>query len=81
MMSGILTLIIRFYRQFISPLKMPCCGFFPHVAEISLAPIKNYGPIKGPSLPIRRFLNALLFVKSDYIRVPKLVFFFQLDFL
>ena len=47
MMSGILTLIIRFYRQFISPLKMPCCRFVPTCSEYALEAIKKYGAIKG----------------------------------
>ena len=46
MMSGILTLIIRFYRQFISPLKMPCCRFVPTCSEYALEAIKKYGIIK-----------------------------------
>ena len=55
MMSGILTLIIRFYRQFISPLKMPCCRFVPTCSEYALEAIKKYGAIKAAGLRLRGF--------------------------
>ena len=70
MMSGILTLIIRFYRQFISPLKMPCCRFVPTCSEYALEAIKKYGAIKGSWLAIKRILKCHPFHKGGYAPVP-----------
>ena len=70
MMSGILTLIIRFYLQFISPLKMPCCRFVPTCSEYALEAIKKYGAIKGSWLAIKRILKCHPFHKGGYDPVP-----------
>ena len=70
MMSGILTLIIRFYRQFISTLKMPCCRFVPTCSEYALEAIKKYGAIKGSWLAIKRILKCHPFHKGGYDPVP-----------
>ena len=70
MMSGILTLIICFYRQFISPLKMPCCRFVPTCSEYALEAIKKYGAIKGSWLAIKRILKCHPFHKGGYDPVP-----------
>ena len=70
MMSGILTLIIHFYRQFISPLKMPCCRFVPTCSEYALEAIKKYGAIKGSWLAIKRILKCHPFHKGGYDPVP-----------
>ena len=70
MMISILTMIIRFYRQFISPLKMPCCRFVPTCSEYSLEAITKYGAIKGSWLAIKRILKCHPFHKGGYDPVP-----------
>ena len=43
----ILILLIKFYRKFISPLKKPCCIFYPTCSQYALEAIEKYGVFKG----------------------------------
>ena len=46
-MSKIFMAIIRFYRKYISPLKPPCCRFYPTCSEYALTAFGRFGFFKG----------------------------------
>ncbi len=57
-MKKLLIGVIKFYRKFISPLKKPCCRFYPTCSAYSIEAIEKYGVIKGSCLTVRRLLKC-----------------------
>lgn len=55
---------IEFYRKRISPLKAPCCRFYPTCSEYAILAIKKYGPIKGFCKAVWRILRCNPFSKG-----------------
>ncbi|NLM50471.1 MAG: membrane protein insertion efficiency factor YidD [Clostridiaceae bacterium] len=63
-MKWILLKLIRFYQKFISPLKKPCCRFYPTCSEYAYLAISKYGAFKGGFLFIKRILKCHPFSKG-----------------
>ena len=57
-MKKILIWIIKFYRKRISPLKKPCCRFYPTCSSYALQAIEKYGALKGSYLALKRILKC-----------------------
>ncbi len=57
-MKKLLIRVIKFYRKFISPLKKPCCRFYPTCSVYSIQAIEKYGAVKGSFLAVRRLLKC-----------------------
>jgi len=57
-MKKILILGIKSYRKYISPLKRPCCIFYPTCSQYTLEAIEKYGAIKGSAMGIKRILRC-----------------------
>ncbi|MCH4166423.1 MAG: membrane protein insertion efficiency factor YidD [Megasphaera sp.] len=62
--------LIRFYQLFISPLKLPCCRFYPTCSAYAVEALQKYGAVKGSYLAIRRILKCHPFHKGGYDPVP-----------
>jgi putative membrane protein insertion efficiency factor len=69
-MSKILIFLIRFYRRYISPTKLPCCRFSPTCSAYAIEAIKVHGAIKGSVLAICRLLRCHPLCKGGYDPVP-----------
>ena len=69
--ENIVTLLIRFYRKFISPLKKPCCRFTPTCSQYALDAVREFGVIFGLSLTVWRILRCNPFCKGGYDPVPE----------
>ena len=65
-MKYILISIIKFYQKFISPLKKPCCRFYPTCSSYALEALKKYGALKGTYLSVKRILKCHPFNKGGY---------------
>ncbi|GKX68440.1 membrane protein insertion efficiency factor YidD [Inconstantimicrobium mannanitabidum] len=65
-MKTVLINIIKFYRKFISPLKRPCCIYYPTCSEYAIEAISKYGIIKGGFMSIKRILRCHPFHKGGY---------------
>ncbi len=65
-MKYVLIWIVKFYRRFISPLKKPCCRFYPTCSEYALEAITKYGAFKGTYLAVKRVLKCHPFNKGGY---------------
>jgi putative membrane protein insertion efficiency factor len=65
-MKKFLILLIKLYRKYISPLKRPCCRFYPTCSEYSLEAISKYGAFKGGIMSIKRLLRCHPFNKGGY---------------
>jgi len=50
--------MIRFYQKRISPLKAPCCRFYPTCSSYTLQAVQRYGALKGCWLGFIRILRC-----------------------
>lgn len=57
-LQKILTLVIRFYRFFISPLLGQHCRFHPSCSEYATVALERYGVIRGLWLAIKRIFRC-----------------------
>lgn len=65
-MKKILIGIINFYRRYLSPLKKPCCRFYPTCSEYALEAVTKYGAVKGTYLAAKRVLKCNPFNSGGY---------------
>lgn len=57
-MKEFLVFFIRFYRKYVSPLKRPCCRFYPSCSQYALDALEKYGVLKGGFMAIKRILRC-----------------------
>ena len=69
-MKRMLMAMVRFYRAAISPLRPPCCRFYPTCSQYALEALEKYGALKGGYLSVRRVLRCTPFHKGGYDPVP-----------
>lgn len=65
-----LIFLIKFYRKYISPLKPPCCRFYPTCSEYAIEALEKYGALKGSYMSIKRILRCHPFNPGGYDPVP-----------
>ena len=72
-MKTILLVLIRFYRNYISPMRPPCCRFIPTCSQYALEAVEKYGAFKGGWLAVRRLMRCHPFHRQtsvEYDPVP-----------
>ena len=57
---------IKGYRKYISPLKRPCCIFYPTCSQYALEAIEKHGAIKGSIMGIKRILRCHPYNKGGF---------------
>ena len=62
--------IIKFYQKFISPMKKPCCIYYPSCSRYAYEAYEKYGGFKGTYLTVWRILRCNPFSKGGYDPVP-----------
>lgn len=62
--------IIKFYQKFISPMKKPCCIYYPSCSRYAYEAYEKYGFFKGTYLTVWRILRCNPFSKGGYDPVP-----------
>ncbi|MCB2290630.1 membrane protein insertion efficiency factor YidD [Clostridium sp. CS001] len=65
-MKKILILGIKSYRRYISPLKRPCCIFYPTCSQYTLEAIEKYGAVKGSIMGIKRIARCHPYNKGGF---------------
>ncbi|MBU3110488.1 membrane protein insertion efficiency factor YidD [Clostridium lacusfryxellense] len=65
-MKKILVMGIKSYRKYISPLKRPCCIFYPTCSQYALEAIEKHGAIKGSIMGIKRILRCHPYNKGGF---------------
>ncbi|MBE6067373.1 MAG: membrane protein insertion efficiency factor YidD [Clostridium lundense] len=65
-MRSIIILVIKSYRKYISPLKNPCCRFYPTCSQYALDAINKYGVLKGSFMSVKRILRCNPFNPGGY---------------
>lgn len=62
--------LIHFYRKFISPLKKPCCRYYPTCSYYALQAIERFGAWHGTGLAVRRILRCNPWSPGGFDAVP-----------
>lgn len=65
-MKRFLVSIIKLYRKYISPLKKPCCRFYPSCSQYAIDAISKHGALKGGFMAIKRILKCNPFNPGGY---------------
>jgi putative membrane protein insertion efficiency factor len=71
MFKKLLTVLIKAYRLFLSPLKPACCRFLPSCSEYTLEAVEKHGAVKGGWLGLKRICSCHPWGQSGYQPVPK----------
>ena len=69
-MKHVLIFLVKFYRQWISPMRRPCCRYIPTCSQYALQALEKYGAFKGGWLAFRRILRCNPLHKGGYDPVP-----------
>ena len=69
-MKALLLLLIRFYRRVLSPLKKPCCRYYPTWSAYALQAVKRFGAWHGTGLAVRRILRCNPWSPGGFDAVP-----------
>ena len=69
-MKKVLLGMIAFYQKWISPVKKPCCRFYPTCSNYAYQAISKYGAVKGSHLAVKRILKCHPFHPGGYDPVP-----------
>lgn len=70
-MKRILISAIRFYQKRISPLKKPCCRFYPTCSSYAIEAIEKKGIVRGLAMSVWRVLRCNPFGKGGFDPVEK----------
>jgi uncharacterized protein len=70
-MKVLLLLLIRGYRQFLSPLFLPVCRFQPTCSCYAQEAIERFGPLQGSLLAAKRITRCHPFHPGGYDPVPE----------
>ena len=70
MIGKILSAIIRFYQNCISPFTPPSCRFSPTCSAYALEAVGRYGAWRGSVLAIKRILRCHPWGGKGYDPVP-----------
>lgn len=65
-MKKVVISLIKFYRKRLSPLKKPCCRFYPTCSDYALQAVTKYGALKGSYLALKRILKCHPFHKGGF---------------
>lgn len=78
-MKKILLLLIKFYKKFISPLKKPCCKYYPTCSEYAAQAVEKHGAVKGTILAVWRILRCNPWSLGGIDHVPEKFGFYTLE--
>jgi len=69
-MKRLALVIIRFYRQAVSPWLPPACRYYPTCSAYAIEAIERYGFFRGAVLAVKRILRCHPFHEGGYDPVP-----------
>lgn len=70
-MKRVAEFIIRAYQKYISPLKKPCCRYYPTCSEYALEAVRKHGALKGLILAAWRVLRCNPYSRGGVDYVPE----------
>ncbi|MBK9249291.1 MAG: membrane protein insertion efficiency factor YidD [Ignavibacteria bacterium] len=69
-MKTVFIVLIRGYKQLISPMLTPSCRFYPPCSAYSIEALEKYGALKGSWLAFKRIIRCHPFHKGGIDNVP-----------
>lgn len=57
-MKRLLIYMIKLYQRFLSPLKRPCCKYYPSCSQYAVLAIEKYGALRGSLKALLRLLRC-----------------------
>lgn len=57
-MKKLLIQMIKLYQRFLSPLKRPCCRYYPSCSQYAVLAIEKYGALRGSLKALLRLLRC-----------------------
>lgn len=57
-MRKVMIFLVRVYQKFISPLKRPCCRFYPTCSSYAIQAFEKHGAVKGLILSVKRVIRC-----------------------
>ena len=69
-MKYVLIFFVKVYKKLISPLKPPCCRFYPTCSQYAIESLQIHGAVKGSYLAIKRILRCNPFCEGGIDPVP-----------
>lgn len=69
-MKNFIINFVKLYQRYISPLKKPCCIFYPTCSQYCIEAVGKYGVARGLFLFIKRVLKCHPWHKGGYDPVP-----------
>ena len=57
-MKRLLIYMITLYQRFLSPLKRPCCRYYPSCSQYAVLAIEKYGALRGSLKALLRLLRC-----------------------
>lgn len=70
-MKTIFIWLIGLYRKYLSPLKRPCCRFYPTCSQYAIEALQEWGAVKGLGLALWRIVRCNPLSKGGVDPVPK----------
>ena len=70
-MKTLLIRLIRLYQKYVSPLKRPCCRFYPTCSSYAIEAIEKKGVIRGGFMSVWRVLRCNPFGQGGFDPVEK----------
>ena len=70
MIKKIFLFLIKFYKKYLSPLKKPCCIYYPTCSNYAYEALKKHNLFKAFYLILKRILKCNPFFKGGYDPVP-----------
>ncbi len=77
-MKKIFLQIVKLYRKYISPLKPPCCRYYPTCSTYALEAIEKHGAAKGSVLAVWRLLRCNPYSGGGVDKVPEKFYLYTL---
>lgn len=66
MLKKIILIMLRFYRNYLSCVKIPCCRYYPTCSAYAIESIEKHGVIVGGLASIKRILRCHPFSDGGY---------------
>lgn len=70
-MKQIMIRLIRVYQKWISPMKAPCCRFYPSCSRYALESVERFGALRGGLLAAWRILRCNPWNRGGVDKVPE----------
>ncbi|MFA5143191.1 MAG: membrane protein insertion efficiency factor YidD [Candidatus Omnitrophota bacterium] len=65
-MKKLAVIVLKFYRNYLSPFKLQCCRFYPSCSQYTIEAVERYGFLKGMLKGTKRILRCHPFSKGGY---------------